>query len=714
MRHILSIFFLLTNVCCIAQCPADGLQNGSFNGWSRFVRSNVLPGTDISSINAATPSSDPVRFAYITNTVLKDSFTNNVVPLVAPGMNYSIRIGDVEPGAKGERMTTTFTVSNSNTLLTLKYAFVGEASNNPHEIDIQPLFGTEIKDQSDSVLLCSDVLFIPEYVASNVSTYYFPYATGSSSKIQYSNWRTVSFDLRPYLGQTLTIEVGNRDCVYGSHFSYAYFSFACGAFEADYNFCLKENDVMVSAPPGYKFYNWSNNSGQQTATFQNAQLGDSVFCTLTSDGGCLSYLAEELTATDVTADFSVVFDTSLIAAVFSNSSSVFNANIQNYLWVFGDGDSSIVQNPIHYYDSFGIYDVTLYAFNDSGCIDSTTRQYINYPPAYPEFEIADTCGLNVQFIDLTVPPLLGEIDSYFWEFGDGKTSGKIAPNHSYAEGGKYTVRLTVVANAVQVSVFEKEISIYPFPEPNFRSEPACIQNPTQFFDRSSISLGEIVDWKWRFGQGVFGDSATELVTFAQPGFVEVQLTVTSDANCVADTTKEVEVYPQTLNAKFGFEKPRVEVLYPFSSILDSSVNAVSWQWFVDSVFYSNEQNPYLSFEREVADYNVFLVIENDFGCVDTASKTFVVEPIFALYFPNACTPDGDGINDEYVVRGEGVNEFQIIIRDRWGKQLVEGNALNEPVEIPTEIGNTVLQYEAYIIDKNGLYYYREGLITVIR
>ncbi|MDP4935106.1 MAG: hypothetical protein NWR30_10355, partial [Salibacteraceae bacterium] len=49
VRHILSIFFLLTNVCCIAQCPADGLQNGSFNGWSRFVRSNVLPGTDISS-----------------------------------------------------------------------------------------------------------------------------------------------------------------------------------------------------------------------------------------------------------------------------------------------------------------------------------------------------------------------------------------------------------------------------------------------------------------------------------------------------------------------------------------------------------------------------------------------------------------------------------------------------------------------------------------
>jgi len=699
---------------CFAQCPAEGLQDGSFNGWNRFTRTNLPAGSQLSSINATIPSADPNRFAYITDTVLKDSFTNNVVLLVAPGMNYSIRIGDVENGAKGERMTTSFIVSNANSLLTFNYAFVGESSNNPHQIDFQPIFGTQIKDQNDSVLLCSDVLFIPDYLASNTFVYNFPNANGSPSKIQYSNWRTVSFDLRPYLGQVLTIEVANRDCILGNHFAYGYFSFECGAFVADYNFCLKENDVTVSAPPGYKFYNWSNNSGQQTTTFQNAQPGDSVFCSMTSDNGCVSELSAELVATDVTADFSVVFDTSLIAAVFSNSSSVFNANIQNYLWVFGDGDSSIVQNPIHYYDSFGIYDVMLYVFNDSGCVDSSSRQYINYPPAYPEFEIADTCGLNVQFIDLTVPPLLGEIDSYFWEFGDGKTSKEIAPNHSYEKGGKYTVRLTVVANAVQVSVFEKEISIYPFPKPNFVAEPACIENPTQFFDRSMISLGEIVDWKWRFGEGLFGDSLLELVTFAQPGLVDVQLTVTSDANCVADTTKEVEVYPQTLNAKFGFEYPRVEVLYPFTSVLDSSKNAVSWQWFVDSVFYSNEQNPYLSFDREVADYNVFLVIENDFGCVDTASKTFVVEPIFALYFPNAYMPDGDGINDEYVVRGEGVKAFQIIIRDRWGKQLVEGNALNEPIEIPAEIGNSVLQYEAYIIDKNGLYYYREGLIAVIR
>jgi hypothetical protein len=156
------------------------------------------------------------------------------------------------------------------------------------------------------------------------------------------------------------------------------------------------------------------------------------------------------------------------------------------------------------------------------------------------------------------------------------------------------------------------------------------------------------------------------------------------------------------------------VLYPFTTVFDSSINAVSWQWFVDSVFYSNEQNPYLSFEREVADYNVFLVIENDFGCIDTASKTFVVEPIFALYFPNAYTPDGDGINDEYVVRGEGINEFQIIIRDRWGKQIAEGNSLNEAIAIPAGIAGTVLQYEAFITDKNGLYHYREGLISVIK
>lgn len=693
-----------------AQCPANGLQDGSFSGWDRYFGMTSIT-SDISGIDANNPTTSNALFSYITDTTQADSFTNNVVPLTAPGLGYSIKIGDNNDGGRAERMTTSFVVYPENTLLTFKYSVVSE--NPDHPIEWQPIFGARLRDQNDSIVFCTDLSFIPKF--STIPTFQYSYPTNQSPlKIVYTNWRTVSFDLTPYIGQTMSFEIANGDCVLGSHFSYAYFAFDCNPFKPDYQFCLKDGPVEVSAPPGFKTYSWNNGDDQQATQFVNAQNGDSVFCSMTSDNGCVSELSAELVATDVTAAFDVEFDTSLVAAVFTDQSSSFQSNIEQYIWDFGDGDTAYFQNPVHEYDSFGVYTVKLFVFNDSGCVDSTSRQYINYPPAYPEFDIEDSCGLSVQFIDLTTPPLLGDIDSYSWEFGDGKTSGQIAPMHKYDAGGTYSVKLAVTANLIQTTVFEKEISIYPFPRPNFTSEPACIENPTQFFDRSKIDLGSIVDWDWQFGNEGTGDSIVERIVFQNPGTIDVNLKVTSDANCVADTAKEVEVYPQTLTAQFGFEEPRVEVLYPFTSVLDSSINAVSWQWFVDSVFYSDQQNPYLNFEREVADYNVFLVIENEFGCIDTASKTFVVEPIFAVYFPNAYSPDGDGINDEYVVRGEGVSSFRINIRDRWGKLIAEGNALNEVINIPSEIGNSVLQYEAFITDKNGLYYYREGLITLVR
>lgn len=46
-------------------------------------------------------------------------------------------------------------------------------------------------------------------------------------------------------------------------------------------------------------------------------------------------------------------------------------NVNTYLWIFGDGDSSTLQNPLHVYDSFGDYDVTLYVYNDCSATNYT-------------------------------------------------------------------------------------------------------------------------------------------------------------------------------------------------------------------------------------------------------------------------------------------------------------------------------------------------------
>ncbi|MEY3397955.1 MAG: hypothetical protein RL220_549, partial [Bacteroidota bacterium] len=46
-----------------------------------------------------------------------------------------------------------------------------------------------------------------------------------------------------------------------------------------------------------------------------------------------------------------------------------------YNWNFGDGSTSNAQNPVHYYDTPGIYDVTLTINTSYGCIQTLTLTY---------------------------------------------------------------------------------------------------------------------------------------------------------------------------------------------------------------------------------------------------------------------------------------------------------------------------------------------------
>ena len=60
------------------------------------------------------------------------------------------------------------------------------------------------------------------------------------------------------------------------------------------------------------------------------------------------------------------------SVVFNNNSS----NYENMLWYFGDGDSSTLFNPNHTYLNTGIYNVTLLANTNNGCIVDTATSTV--------------------------------------------------------------------------------------------------------------------------------------------------------------------------------------------------------------------------------------------------------------------------------------------------------------------------------------------------
>ncbi|MBT8195133.1 MAG: gliding motility-associated C-terminal domain-containing protein [Bacteroidia bacterium] len=63
--------------------------------------------------------------------------------------------------------------------------------------------------------------------------------------------------------------------------------------------------------------------------------------------------------------------------------------------------------------------------------------------------------------------------------------------------------------------------------------------------------------------------------------------------------------------------------------------------------------------------------------VYSVSNVAEVTPVMAMYVPNSFTPNGDGINDDFGVHGEGLKTFNMSIYNRWGQLIFESNSVNQ-------------------------------------
>jgi PKD repeat protein len=118
--------------------------------------------------------------------------------------------------------------------------------------------------------------------------------------------------------------------------------------------------------------------------------------------------------------------------------------IDAWLWEFGDGETSVDQNPAHIYGTVDTFTVTLVVSGQSGADTLTRPDYITVtdPPPVADFEADTTWGfypLAVQFTDRSS----GVITSWSWNFGDGGTSTERHPSHTYQSADTLDVSLTV-------------------------------------------------------------------------------------------------------------------------------------------------------------------------------------------------------------------------------------------------------------------------------
>jgi gliding motility-associated-like protein len=136
-----------------------------------------------------------------------------------------------------------------------------------------------------------------------------------------------------------------------------------------------------------------------------------------------------------------------------------------YRWDFGDGSAvNNEANPSYTYTEAGTYPVTLTVVGEGGCESSiTSTTVVTTDGAFADYS-ADPGpgsrqplpGAEVRFTSLAAGAV-----SWFWDFGDGKTSAESNPVHRYSEAGDYSVTLTVTdGNGCVSSVSYGSFSVY--------------------------------------------------------------------------------------------------------------------------------------------------------------------------------------------------------------------------------------------------------------
>ena len=109
--------------------------------------------------------------------------------------------------------------------------------------------------------------------------------------------------------------------------------------------------------------------------------------------------------------------------------------------------------------------------------------------------------------------------------------------------------------------------------------------------------------------------------------------------------------------------------------------------------------------------NYLLLANNQCG-TDTGSIMLKVTSC-DIFIPNAFTPNGDGINDVFQIKGEGVSQFLLIVYDRWGNKVFESKDINEQwLGINNNEGVYVYRLEISFLNANS--FVQKGNVTLIR
>ncbi len=294
-----------------------------------------------------------------------------------------------------------------------------------------------------------------------------------------------------------------------------------------------------------------------------------------------------------------------------------------FLWNFGNGNTSNAVNPSFTFNNSGIYPVKLTTTIGNCSQDTTINVTIAETPKANFTYIAGCARDSIQFTDLTVLNV-GSITSWNWDFGNGQTSTIQNPKMAFTTYGAKNVKLTVTSatcskdTTITINVNEPPIASFT------RVDTACLNQNFRLNDNSSFASGSssanVVGWWWRTANGTVYNTQNITTQFNTTGPITLQQVAYSINGCISDTNNiiiNVNALPvaslQLLtslcqNKNIGFD--------------DVTINGATRSWVINNINVGTTKTITVN-NLGIGAHNIRLQATDAFGCNSITKDTII-------------------------------------------------------------------------------------------
>ena len=457
--------------------------------------------------------------------------------------------------------------------------------------------------------------------SSNASTWNWNLGDGTTSNVQNPVHTYPTSTPNYVITQTVTDTMGCSSSISRSIYS----NFISPLIASETEICGLDTVHFFTSLQNYAGYLWdfgdSTTSTQTNPSHVYTQEGVfNVTLTVTDNVGCQQSfnVSPGITVNLPIADFTV--NTTRSGCNQINIQYINNSqNAQMYLWDFGDGNISSIEQPLHTYTDVGIYDVSLTVYSGSCISRQVESQYIRVDTAHADFVYTtDQMCLPIQaeFTDLSVNPV-----SWMWLFGDGDTSSAQSPSHTYIirPGGYPKLVITDIHGCVDTA-FSNTFFLLTA-DFTTSADSGCFPFTVDFTNTSTINADS---YYWDFGDGTYSTDQSPSHSYSQPGDYDVQLVVSASwANCNDTIRRPALIKVRQPVANFSTLNTRA-CAPSIVDFTDLSADADVYLWNFGDSTTSTNSNPSHIYNRPGI-YTVSLIATSLMGCSDTITYNNLIQ-----------------------------------------------------------------------------------------